>query len=49
MKNKIIICNGVGLNQIFPDYVTIEIPKKETELDPEMVYVVKKLEDKKEK
>jgi hypothetical protein len=27
-KNTITICTGVGLNMLFPEYVTIEIPNK---------------------
>lgn len=26
---KIEVCLGVGMNQLFPEYITIEIPKEE--------------------
>jgi hypothetical protein len=31
-KNTIKICTGVGLDQITPEYITIEIPSIDTEI-----------------
>lgn len=43
MEKTITICTGVGLNQIFPEYITIVIPHEE------MVDAVKKIERKNKK
>ena len=31
-KNTIKICTGIGLDQITPEYITIEIPSIDTEI-----------------
>jgi|LakMenE18May11ns_1017448.scaffolds.fasta_scaffold5978852_1 hypothetical protein len=49
MEKTITICTGVGLNQIFPEYITIVIPQEEIKVDEEMVDSVKKIERKNKK
>ncbi len=45
-KRTITVCTGIGLNMLFPEYITIEIPDTAVKIDQEMVDAVKKVERK---
>lgn len=37
LKNKIEVCVGIGLDQLTPEYVVIEIPNSKEEVAPKKV------------